>query len=193
MALDTAALASGPYSEMGMLLERTIFRVDILTLRVRLGPEAARELERLVAGRSYSRALADSVAPVAALATDAFARIEFQRGLRLGQFVSAVRGNMRKAREAGYLSEEDYTKIADALPRWFDFLRERRIRRGDELLYRIRGDTLRTVFRSADGTVLLDQTDVGPERRLAVLGSYYAPGSDFRERLIRSLFRSLSE
>lgn len=186
--LDTAGLAAGPFARMEMLLERTIFRVDVLTLRVRLGPEDARRVERLAAGRDYSKALADSLAPVAAGSTDAFARIEFQRGIRLGQFVSSVRGNMRKARDAGYLTEEEYRKIADALPGWFAFLRERPIRRGDELLYRIRGDSLRTVFRTADGEVLLNQTDVGPERRLAVLGSYFAPGSDFREKLIRSLF-----
>jgi hypothetical protein len=34
----------------------------------------------------------------------------------------------------------------------------------------------------------LDQVDIGPERRLAVLGSYFAPESDFREGLVRSLF-----
>jgi hypothetical protein len=57
------------------------------------------------------------------------------------------------------------------------------------MFYRIRGDTLHTVFRSAEGENLLDQVDVGPERRLFVLGGYFAPNSDFREKLVKSLFR----
>jgi hypothetical protein len=58
------------------------------------------------------------------------------------------------------------------------------------MIYGIRGDTLHTVFRVAEGDILLDQVDVGPQRRLAVLGGYFAPKSDFRESLVRSLFRA---
>jgi hypothetical protein len=54
--------------------------------------------------------------------------------------------------------------------------------------YRIRGDTLRTQFLSLEGKLLMDQTDVGPERRRSVLGSYFVRKSDFREGLIKSLF-----
>ncbi|HSM08267.1 MAG TPA: hypothetical protein VLA33_04535, partial [Gemmatimonadota bacterium] len=64
---------------------------------------------------------------------------------------------------------------------------ERGIRSGDRMLQRVRGDTLRTVYEGADGEVLLDQVDVGPERRLAVLGGYFAPGSDFRQGLVESV------
>jgi hypothetical protein len=71
---------------------------------------------------------------------------------------------------------------------WFDFLGERGIWEGDEVFYRIQGDTLRTIYRSADERILLDQTDVGPASRLSVLGSYFVEGSDFREGLIKSLF-----
>jgi hypothetical protein len=80
--------------------------------------------------------------------------------------------------------------ISEGIPRWFAFLKERRILNGDQIHYRVRGDTLRTVYLSVDGERALDQTDVGAERRLAVLGSYLAPESSFRKGLIKSLFRT---
>jgi hypothetical protein len=38
-----------------------------------------------------------------------------------------------------------------------------------------------------DGDVLVDQTDIGPERRMSVFGSYFAPGSEFRKGLTTSV------
>jgi hypothetical protein len=188
LELDTASLAAGPFATMSTRLEKTIFRVDVLDLTLRFGPETAGRLETLV--RARPPGVEDSVARAAVETRDAFARIVFLREVRLGPFVDGVRENMRKAREAGILAPEAYDAIAAALPRWFAFLEERRIRKGDQILYRIRDDSLRTVFLGGDGHVWLDQVDVGPERRLAVLGSYFARGSDFRDGLVRSLLEA---
>lgn len=187
---DTLSLGRGPYARMGMLWEKTIFQVDVLTLEVWVDEGTARRLEELARGRRYSSELADSIAEVATHARDVFARTEFKRDVSLDQFVDGVRKNLRRARDAGILSPQDYEKISQALPRWFGFLAERRIRDGDRILYRIRGDSLRTQFRSVGGEILLDQTDVGPERRLAVLGSYFVRKSEFRKGLIKSLFET---
>lgn len=185
--LDTASLAEGPYARMHMLWEKTFLKVDVLTLDVRVGEETAARLGPLAGGRSYSKRLADSLAAAALDARDAFVRIRFERNVSLDQFLDGVRGNLRKARDAGIIGAATYDTISSGLPRWFAFLRERGIHDGDRILYRIRGDTLRTAFVARDGDVLLDQTDLGAERRLAVLGSYFVRGSDFRDGLIRSL------
>lgn len=179
----------GPFSEMSALLEKTLFKVDVLTLQVRVSEETAAELARLVRGRKYSDELADSAAALVLRERDAWARIEFQRGVSLRQLVDGIRDNMKKAVEAGLLAEEDFAMITAAMPVWFGFLEVEGASKGDEILYRIRGDSLRTVYRTVGQEVLLDQVDVGPERRMAVLGSYFAPGSDFRKGLIRSLFQ----
>lgn len=192
-AIDTTSLANGPYAELCMLLERTIFKVDVLTLRVRFGGETAVRLRELAAGREYSDDLADSIAHQALAARDVWAELTFVRGVSLNRFVSETRKNMRRARDAGVLDSAGYETIATQLPRWYAFLDQRGIREGDAVLYRVRGDTLRSLFRAADGTIMLDQTNVGPERRLAVMGSYFAPGSDFRERLIQSLFKNSTD
>ncbi len=186
-AMDTTSLGGGPYARMHALLEKTIFKVDVLTLEVRFGTETSGRLEELIGDRSHSPDLADSVAAVAVQARDAWARIEFKRGVSLDQFVDGSLDNVRRAREQGIISSEDYETVYEGLPRWFAFLEERRIHRGDQIVYRIRGDTLRT----ASGEILLDQTDIGPERRLSVLGAYFARKSDFAKRLVKSLFVSV--
>jgi hypothetical protein len=187
--LDTASLAEGPYARMRMLWEKTFLKVDVLTLEVRVDPETRDRLAALAGGRTLSKRLADSLAAAVIDTRDAFIRIRFERDVSLKQFLSGVDDNLRKARDAGIIDAAAYDTISAGLPRWFGFLSERGIEDGDRILYRIRGDTLRTVFVSVGGDVLLDQTDVGAERRLAVLGSYFVQGSDFREGLIRSLFR----
>lgn len=41
----------------------------------------------------------------------------------------------------------------------------------------------------AGGETLADTRGLDPLRRISILGRYLAPGSDFREGLVRSLFR----
>jgi hypothetical protein len=48
---------------------------------------------------------------------------------------------------------------------------------------------LRSVVVSADGKVLVDRTDNGKDPPSVVMACYFAPKSDFRELLIKSLFR----
>ncbi len=182
------SLPGGPYVDMRMLFEKTIFKVDVLTLHIRLNEADAREIERLVRGRRYSDQLADSVAEFAIQSRDVWARIRFERNVSLGQFLDGTDDNLEKVREAGIIDESDYDLVSKGMPIWYAFLEERGILDGDLMYYRIRGDTLRTQYVGVEGEVLLDQTDVGPERRLAVLGRYFVRGSDFRKGLIRSLF-----
>lgn len=186
--VDTAGLGHGPNARMHMLLEKTLFQVDVLTLDVRLGSEETGRIEALLSGdRPSGDRLRDAVATVALEARDAWARIEFQRDVSLDQFLDGVRDNLRKATRAGVIEPRAFRGISDDLPRWYAFLEERGIHAGDRMYYRIRGDSLHTVYLAADGETLLDQVDVGPERRLSVLGGYFAPGSDFREKLVGSL------
>lgn len=188
--LNSEGLGNAAHSHMRTKLEKTIFKVDVLDVDVWLGKEDAERLGALVEGRSYSGRLADSVSIVAIHSRDALVRIQFLRDISLSQFLDGIDENMRHLPEEGILQRSDYERIATGLPVWFDFLNQRGIRKSDEVFYRIRADTLRTMYRSADGRILLDQTDVGAASRLSVLGSYYVRGSDFREGLIKSLFGS---
>lgn len=186
--MDTTSIGRRPYSRMHMLLEKTIFKVDVLTVDVFVADEDARRIEQLASGRRYSSNLADSIAAIAIGSQDAWLRIEFVRDVSLDQFLDGVDDNLRLVSAAGLIAAEDYEAISEGLPRWFAFLDERRIRKGDQIHYRIHADTLRTVFRAVGGAILLDQTDVGRAPPRAVLGSYFVRKSEFRKALIKSLF-----
>jgi len=173
---------------MQTTLEKTLLKVDVVSVNVWLGDETAAGLEELVSGERYSKELADSVAEIAIRSRDAFIRVEFLRNVNLGQFLDGADDNLKRTLKAGVITEADYEMISAGMPVWYSFLEERGIRDGDVMRYRIRGDTLRTQFLSVEGELLMDQTDVGPERRRSVLGSYFVRKSDFREGLIKSLF-----
>ena len=140
--------------------------------------------------RRLTSSLADSIANVALAASNAWAVIEYVRDVNPGQFLGGVRDNMKRAVEAGLISQQNYDVISADLPVLYAFLEERKVFRGDRIYYRIRGDTLRTVYQGADDDILLDHTEIGAERCLAVMGGYYAPKSSFRKKLIESLFQA---
>jgi hypothetical protein len=166
-----------------MLLERTLFQVDVLTVELRLGPDVADRVRALVeAGASR-----DSIAETVLRSRDAWIRVEFVRDVAMDRFLDGVRQDLSRTVEAGIIPPRTYREISARLPRWYRFLDGRGIREGDELLYRVRGDTLHSGFRAASGERLMQQTQVGREHRLAVLGSYLVAGSSFRQGLIRSL------
>jgi hypothetical protein len=173
---------------MYTLLEKTIFKVDVLTVEVWLGDGDAQRIQEMVAAGRYSSDVADAVAEVAIHSEDALVRLEFVRDASFEQFLDGVDENLRLVPRAGIIPDADYQQISDNLPRWFAFLAERGIHKGDKITYRIRGDALRTRYLAADGQVLLDQTDVGSSARLSVLGSYFVEKSEFRRGLVSSLF-----
>lgn len=173
------------------LMEKTIFQVDVLTLELWLGPETVRRLSDVLPLRDDESH--DAAALIALDSRDAWAELVFRRGVRLDQFLGGIDENMRRARDAGLLTPEGYELVATGLPRSYAPLAEDGIAEGDRIFYRIRGDTLRTVYQRVDGELVVDQTDVGPERRLSLLGSFFVEGSDFREGLVGSLPRSRTE
>lgn len=181
----------GPSSSVQMqtLLEKTIFSIDVLWLTLRIQGPAGERLQEIKERHTLTDEIADSVAGVAVDAGCAVAQIDFLRDISRDRFLDGLRGSTRKAWEAGLLDEETFRFIEEASTDWYPFLRERGVLDGDQMTYRIRGDTLKIEYRSPDGELLLDQTDVGPGRTRSVLAGYFAPGSDFRDGLMEALFR----
>jgi hypothetical protein len=181
-------LGRARFGRMHFLLEKTFLNIDVLTVDVRFGDDTAEALRGLAEGRKLDGALVDSLATRAYRAEDAYVEIRFKRDVGLGRFVDAIRTNLARARKAGMIDEESFQNVARNLPRWFAFLEERGIKEGDRILYRVRRDSMRTIYVEREGKVDLDKTDDGSSPRLALLGSYFAPGSDFRDGLVESLF-----
>ena len=86
-----------------------------------------------------------------------------------------------------YKRQEYADEFEANAPEWFGFLEERGAKEGDELFFRIRGDEVRTSYRTVDGSVLMDEVGESAEGRRASIPSFFAPGSRFLERLVESL------
>ena len=101
---DTTGLAGGPHARACMLLERTIFQVDVLTVDLRLGPEPADRIRALVS----TGAPRDSVAAAAIRSRDAWIRIEFVRDIGMDRFLDGVRTDLRRTVGAGLIDRSTF-------------------------------------------------------------------------------------
>lgn len=188
-SLDTRGLGVGACSTMNTLLEKTIFNVDILRLKIRYDTATAAKFGQIAQGKPYSSSIEQRVATVAYQAKNVFAELRFERDISLDDFVEAVRESLKHAQKAGMITPANQRKVSQQLPVWFGFLKTRGIQSGDRILYRVRPNSLRTVYLGVKGKKYLDQVDSGKDPRLALLSGYFAPGADLREGLASSVCR----
>jgi hypothetical protein len=189
-SLDAADLAQGPYSSMHMRLQKTILKINVADIDVRIDKPTQARLGELARGKPYSEGLEQQLAPVAIGANRAVVQMQFVRDVPLNRWIGVVRDNLEQAREAGLISKDVEQKVSQGLPGWFAALNDRGYLKGDRLLYAVSPETLRTVVVSAGGQVLIDFLERDPGGRRVVLASYFAPKSDFREPLLRSLLEA---
>ena len=186
-SLAGPGLAQGSYSSMHMLLQKTFLKINVATIDVVFDRKSQGQFASLAQGKAYSDALAQQLAPVAIGTDRAVVQMQFVRDVPLGRWIDVVRDNLKQARAAGLVSGDLEKKVGAGLPQWFSALEKRGYEKGDRLLYALAPGSLRTVVIAASGQVLLDREEADPGVRGVVLASYFAPGSDFREPLFRSL------
>jgi len=186
---DLGSLDTGPFARMSTLYEKSFLflKVDVLNVEVRFGSEVAEKVKSFVQSGDEPSKFADSIADTAIHAQDAFVHIRFLRNIRLKRFIQEARESTKLVREAGIIDNPSYEHISNNLPIWYGSLAKRGIREGDEMFYRIRGESLRAVFRGVDGTIYVDLEDKGSLFSLAVLGGYFVEKSKFRKGLLQSL------
>ncbi|NJD11896.1 MAG: hypothetical protein FIB01_16125 [Gemmatimonadetes bacterium] len=199
----TAALAAGaaparaqaaaeprgqvPWSHMHTLLQKTLFRVDVLELDICFDTATAGGFATLAARGPLAGAAADAAVRAALDGAHAFARIEFVRDVSLDQFLGGGRDELANAGAKGLLPDSVYRVIRAGLPDWYGFAERRGIRKGDRLFYDMRPEEVRTLFVGREGGKLRDHVSTGRARRNSPLASWLAPGSDFRKSLLQSL------
>jgi hypothetical protein len=171
-----------------MLLEATIFKIDVLTVDVRVGKRVQRRFDELIGKQAYSPQLADRLAQVALGADDLLIQVYFVRNVSFRQWLEGALENLAQAEAAKLLSPELRGRVEARLRVAFAPLSERGYERGDRLFYRVHFDLVRTVVLSSQGNVQLDLIDTGREPALVVRASYFTPNGVFREPLLRSLF-----
>jgi hypothetical protein len=173
---------------MHMLLQKTILRINVATIEVRVDKPTQSRLAGIARGQQYSDALAQQLANVAIGAGRAVVQMHFKRDISLNRWMGVVRENLEQARKVGLINADLERQVGQGLPQWFAALRERGYEKHDRLVYAVEPDSLRTVVVSAGGQVLVDRADREQGTRNVVLASYFAYGSEFREPLLRSLF-----
>jgi hypothetical protein len=184
---DTAPAADDRYGHMHMKLEKTILGIDAVRVDLWVDDATRDRVRALASGQRYSEQLAEGIARTALEAQDVRVQVEFLRDVSLGEFLDAVRENLSDARNAGYISNDTFASSWRAAQTDFARLEGHGFKRGDRLIYLARPDSLKTTVTSGN-QVLLDVTTPGPDARRAMIASYFAPKSDFRKGLIKSVF-----
>lgn len=186
-SVDAPDLAHGQFSHMRMVLQKTLFKINVATIDVRVDKPTQGHLSGIAKGQSYSDGLAQQLSHKIIGAERAVVQMQFMRDVGLGRWMGVVRDNLEQARKAGLIPADLEKRVSDGLPQWFAPLKDRGYLKSDRLIYAIGPNSLRTVVVSASGQVLIDRQDNEQGTRRVVLASYFANGSDFREPLVRSL------
>jgi hypothetical protein len=172
---------------MHMLLQKTVLKIDVATVDVRVDRPTQAHFAELARGQPYSYPLDAQLASAAIAAPHVVVQMQFVRDVPLNRWIGVVRDNLELARKAGLITQEIEQKVSNAIPAWFAPLAERGYQKNDRLIYSITPDTLRTLVVSGRGQLLFDLSDREAGVRGVVMASYFAPRSDTREPLIRSL------
>lgn len=185
-SLEAGDLARGPFSTASMMLKKTILAVKVMRVDVRFTKETQERLAEAVKdSREYSKELGSKLAEIALPAERAVVVMQFQRSVSLSMWTDGLRENLDQAKNAKLISNDLRQRVSNALPEWFAALRERGYEEGDRLIYSVTPESLRVAVASKDGKVLVDRSD--QEARKVMLPILFAPGSDFREPLLKSL------
>jgi hypothetical protein len=188
-SLNDGSLANGKYSTMHMLLEKTLLKVDVALIDMRVDKPTQEKFAKEAAGKSYNGALEGKLARIAMDADNAVIQLKFVRNVSLSQWIDGVRESLDKAKSAGLISGALAKQVSEGLPQWFKAQESRGFKEGDRILYRVGPDSLRTVTVTGGGNVIVDRTDKGAEKSNMVLATYFAPGTDYRELMLRSLVK----
>lgn len=184
---ETAPAANDRYGHMHMKLEKTWFGIDVVRVDLWFDDATRDRLRELASGQRYSEPLAERIARTALEAQDVRVEVVFLRDASIGEFLDAARENLVHARNAGYISSDTFATAWRGVQTDFAGLAKRGFKEGDRLVYHARAESLQTIVTS--GTrVLLDVTSRDLGARRSMIASYFAPKSDFRRGLIKSLF-----
>jgi hypothetical protein len=120
---------------MRMCLERTILKLNVMSVRVRFDVPTQRQVRALASGEQYSDRLAARIAQVAVHADTAQAVLGFQREVELEEFLSSLSKGVREATEVGWISPATAAKLRGKLSDWFEPLRGRDFQEGERLVF----------------------------------------------------------
>jgi hypothetical protein len=186
-SMNAPELAQGPYSSMRMRLQKTVLNINVADIDVRFDKATQAKMAELARGKPYTEGLAHQLSLATLDAKNAMFQMTFLRSVPLNRWIGVVKDSLDEARAASLITAAMQKTVMDGLPQWFGALKDRGYEKGDRLMYAINPEGVRSVVASAGGQVFVDRTDKGHDGRRVVISSYFAPKSEFREPLLRSL------
>lgn len=194
-ALPLAAAAQDCCRVLEMKLEKTIAKVDVLTLEYVADDVTAATAEALIGlaveeGRASGdkldqKSLKRAVAAAYLDGTSATASFTFLRDIGGDRFLDGQRESIETLGKKGILTEAETEAMVEDRLAQFKVLLDRGLLDGDLLQVTMSGDTVTARFIAVGNDTLVNSTRVGPERRRAYLGSYFGPDNDFRDKLVK--------
>ena len=182
-------LGSGQYSSMRMLLEKTLLKVDVLTVHVQVDSDTQARLKEIAEGKKYTKALGDQAADIAIKSEDAKVVLKFKRSVPMGMWLDGVVENLDQAAASGLITKATRNKVAAGMKKAFAKISDRSYEENDKVIYRVKPGALEVKVVTAEGKEILKFVDRDKDAPGVVLASYFAPKSDFRIPLLRSLFK----
>lgn len=174
--------------EFNYVLEATIFNIDVVHLNLQVDAETAATLASLTENGRRTPDKEDIAAGALLATTSARARMTFLVRIPADQFLDETETLIRGLGSEGLLQSPQVESLVLDARRRFAFLEGSGIAAGDYLEQHLRGDSVTTTYVSGKGEQRLRGTRVGSEHRAAMLGSYFARSSSFREGLLDIVF-----
>lgn len=175
-------------SRFDYVLEKTFLKIDAVRLELNILNGTPARVTELIDGSTRDDELEDSVAAVYLSTDGADLRMTFLVSFDLERFLDGNRDSLNGLAEAGIISGDDAERLYLENERRFAILEESGMKEGDRLEHELRGDSITTRFIDASGVTRIDELRVGPERRAALLGSFFGPESEFRDGLLDQVF-----
>jgi hypothetical protein len=184
---SATGLGHGRYAQMHMVVHKTVFRLDVVSVDLWFSTGTRDRLATLAEGHGYSELLAGRVTQAVLEADEAFVRLRFERDVDYERCLDELKGGLQSAYQAGLMQAAEYRSGVAWLSRVFSAVAQRGFRRRDQIVWRADPKSLDVALVSGEGKPLLSQVVQGDKPSRTLLAGYFVPGSSTRELLVRSL------
>jgi len=182
-------VGEGAHARLRFFFEVTFMKIDIAWIEVYLDPASAAVVER-VASDDYSKGRARSLEMALLDGDPMLLRMEIVRGGGAGPFIGATRDNLQAAVECGSMGQATFDELWPYVEELLSPVDQRGMEKGDAILYRIDGASVRIVYLGPAGEVIVDGIYEGAEAARGLVGSFLCRETAFSEKLIRSAWEA---
>ncbi len=180
-------VGNGPAARLTMRFKVSFLRIDIADVEALLPADAAAKLATVAAEGARDEDTRREMERIAVAADPVVFRMTFVRDAGLDRVLTGNRRNLEAARDAGFLTAEEFDAVWASMQEGFSVVGDRGVRKGDSLLYRADADLVSMEVRGAGGETVHRFDRTGGVWGRAVRGAFLSSRSRFSEGLFRSV------